>query len=65
MIHAPACQREIRRLAAVLDTGFQRFADPGRDDSRQFPKGMGQVGLCSCQDGTAAYRQEYKMYYDG
>lgn len=65
LIHDPACQGEIRRLAAALDAGFRKFADPDRDGSRQFPKGVGQIGLCSPQNGTAAYRQEYEMYHGG
>ena len=63
LIRDPARQGELHRLAAALDAGFRQFADPGRDGSRQFPKGMGQTGLCSSQNGAAAYRQEYEMYY--
>ena len=63
LIRDPARQGELHRLAAALDAGFRQFADPGRDGSRQFPKGMGQTGLCSSQNGVAAYRQEYEMYY--
>lgn len=64
LIRHPEHQGEIRRLAGALDAGFRQYADARRDGSRQFPKGMGQARLCSSQDGSAAYRQEYKMYYD-
>ena len=62
-IDDPACAGIIRRMDQVLESGFRQYADPDRDGRYQFPKGMGQTGICDRKDGQAAYRPAAPLYH--
>lgn len=63
-INDPVCRDQICEMRAVLDAGFQQYADAEADGRFQFPKGMGQICLCSRDNGRIAYQQNYQMYYN-
>lgn len=63
-IQNPEYQEAVSRMRSILDAGFQQYADADRDGKYQFPKGMGQIGLCSRENGRSAYKQDYRMYYE-
>ena len=62
-IDDPACAAIIRRMDQVLESGFRQYADSDRDGRYQFPKGMGQTGICDRKDGQAAYRPAAPLYH--
>ena len=62
-INDPACADIVRRMDQVLESGFRQYADPDRDGRYQFPKGMGQTGICDRKDGQAAYRPAAPLYH--
>lgn len=63
-INDPVCREQICKMQAVLDAGFQQYADAEADGRFQFPMGMGQLCLCSREDGRIAYQQNCQMYYN-